>query len=97
MTFDFIDVETNEPVELWLKMSEAPKLDEVIEYEGRRLKRVVSQPQINKEFKPYVSRNVQPGLAIKHGAKVNEKGHPVIDSRALERTIAKSEKLGEHF
>lgn len=45
----FVDEATGEPVEHYLPMAEAPRIGDVVEIEGRRLRRLVSPLQYDTE------------------------------------------------
>lgn len=85
--YEFIDESTDERVELFMPMSEAPSFGTVIEHEGRQLRRIHSDQQVREEFEPYVAYSKPPGLP---GCPIDKKsGRSVITSRKQEREVAK--------
>lgn len=88
MTYEFRDVNTGEGVEVMYRPSEAPSLDEVVEIQGRTLRRVVSLPHVNAErSKPIIAISQEPWHP--HASKYDKNGTPVFSNKLEAREFAK--------
>jgi hypothetical protein len=71
-------------------MADAPSIGSVIERDGERFTRLVSDAQVSAEVEvvthkyPYVSQQMPRNLP---GCETNKKGQPIISSRRHEREI----------
>ncbi len=91
MIYSCVYVDTDEPLEVPLPMSRAPKIGAVFTFEGRRVRRVPEQGQQVTAKYDGVFRNFQ----IRKGTKeaegcdfVDEKGRPCWHGRASAREWA---------
>lgn len=86
-TYVFEDVESGERVERVIPMAKAPKYDQVLVCEGRKLRRVVEDAfQVTRPFKPYITR-VPPKRMP--GFKHTPEGHCVVETRKQEVDYAR--------
>jgi hypothetical protein len=90
-TYVFEDIKTKERIEKCFPMSRAPKYDQIITIDGRKMKRVVEDSvQVNAGFKAYVSR-VPPKNTP--GFKHTEKGHCIVETARQEKWYSKRSGL----
>ncbi len=83
MTYDFIDEETGEQAEVTMSMHEAVPFGEVVVLEGRRLRRIMGNPQVRvAKSLHFESNRVRPwaGLAEGYHSSFNEYGAPQFGS-----------------
>lgn len=85
--YEFVEEGTGQPVEAFLPMAEAPEFGQVIELDGRKLRRVVSLPQPPCIDKGFVSR--QPAKWHPDAPAHDEKGHAVFANRQQAREFCK--------
>ncbi len=77
-------------VEFHFRMADAPPIGSLIERDGERFTRLVSDSQVSAEVEvvthkyPYVSRKMPRNLP---GCETNKNGQPIISSRRHEREI----------
>tara|TARA_Y100001937_G_scaffold128765_1_gene207748 strand:- start:3369 stop:3671 length:303 start_codon:yes stop_codon:yes gene_type:complete len=77
-------------VELHYNMADAPPIGSVIEQDGERLTRIVSNSQISAAVEvvthqyPYVSRSMPRNVP---GCETNKHGQPIISSQRHEREV----------
>lgn len=84
MIYEFSDEQTGEAVELWMPMSEAPRIGSVIEHEGRKLRREISSVLGFKREEICFASHQLPKGDIHHkraGGAFDDKNRPVFTNR----------------
>lgn len=101
MIYEFLDLDTNEVVDVEMHHTEVCGFGEKIEWEGRRLKRLVTFPEVRcpapRQFVdctlPYNYK-----YHLDEGGKVNEKGQCLFDSpRQMQNLEARANDHGENI
>ena len=88
--YEFSRESDGKVVEFHFRMADAPSIGSVIERDGVKYTRLVSDSQLSSEIDivthkyPYVSRSLPKNLP---GCDSNNKGQPIITSRRHEREI----------